>query len=185
VSLPCDAFSSRLPQQAGQAKSTHLGWSCWFQRGSAADGNGERTVQIRRCPAAVSIRPRRRQSERPPDHHRRRPSAGAEGLKRKTTAVLPGELARIRLIAAGGPNLQAGDLITAEPGFQAKEGRANGRRQQPDGGCHRLLGDRQQQNFDNVGGRPERDCDGVVISGHCSFRCSKRRFCGHTGSPPP
>jgi hypothetical protein len=94
-------------------------------------------------------------------------------------------LARIRLIAAGGPNLQAGDLITAEPGFQAKEGRANGRRQQPDGGGHRLLGDRQQQNFDNVGGRPERDCDGVVISGHCSFRSSKRRFCGHTGSPPP
>ena len=41
------------------------------------------------------------------------------------------------------------------------------------------------KNFDNVGGRPERDCDGVVISGHCSFRCSKRRFCGHTGSPPP
>jgi hypothetical protein len=84
-------------------------------------------VQIRRCPAAVSIRLRRRQSEppaRPPPTTAKRRGGEAEGLKRKTTTVLPGELARIRLIAAGGPNLQEGDLITAEPGFQAIEGRA-------------------------------------------------------------
>ena len=29
----------------------------WFQRGSAADGNGESTVKIRHCPAAVMLPP--------------------------------------------------------------------------------------------------------------------------------
>ena len=43
----------------------------WYQRGSAADGNGERAVIIRRCPAAVKRRLCRRQSERPPGQHRR------------------------------------------------------------------------------------------------------------------
>ncbi|QNJ11687.1 hydrogenase accessory membrane domain protein [Synechococcus sp. M16.1] len=30
---------------------------CWFQRGTAAEGNGERAVKICRCPAAVKRRP--------------------------------------------------------------------------------------------------------------------------------
>ena len=29
---------------------------CWFQRGTAADGNGESAVRIRHCPAAVNHR---------------------------------------------------------------------------------------------------------------------------------
>ena len=33
-----------------------VAWDVWFQRGSAAEGNGERTVRIRRCPAAVKRR---------------------------------------------------------------------------------------------------------------------------------
>ena len=39
----------------------------WFQRGSAADGNGESTVEIRHCPAAVMLPPWWRKSERPPE----------------------------------------------------------------------------------------------------------------------
>ena len=43
-----------------------LRWSDWYQQEPAADGNGERTVQIRRCPAAVKRLHHGRQSERPP-----------------------------------------------------------------------------------------------------------------------
>ena len=44
-----------------------LRWFNWYQQEPAADGNGERAVQIRRCPAAVKRLHHGRQSERPPD----------------------------------------------------------------------------------------------------------------------
>ena len=52
-----------------------------------------------------------------------------------------------------------------KPDVQTRQGRADGRRQQPHGGGHRLHGYRHQQRPDTVEGRPERNDHSLVISG--------------------
>ena len=56
-----------LEKHSWQKQELPLMCDFWFQQRVAADGNGERAVKVRRCPAAVKRLRESRQSERPPD----------------------------------------------------------------------------------------------------------------------
>ena len=66
--------------------------------------------------------------------------------------------------AAGGPDAQKGDPITAESDLQTGQGGTTGRRQQPHGGGDGLHGNCDQQGADTVEDRPQRNDQGLVIT---------------------